>query len=143
MIPDEAADWLSAVERTGLDPVFLVAPSSTHARLKIVADVGRGFIYAASTMGITGTRSEVGAKAGELVGRVREVTDLPVAVGLGVGTGAQAAQVAAYADGVIVGSAFVRRLLDAPTEAEGLEAVRSLAAELAEGVRAGARTREN
>jgi tryptophan synthase alpha chain len=143
MIPDEATAWLAAVDRTGLDPVFLVAPSSTDARLKVVAEVGRGFIYAASTMGITGTRTEVGARAGELVGRLRGVTDLPVAVGLGVGTGVQAAQVAGYADGVIVGSAFVRRLLDAPSEAEGLDAVRSLAAELAEGVRSGAKSRGN
>ena len=92
-------------------------------------------------MGVTGTRSEVGARAGELVGRLRAATDLPIAVGLGVGTGQQAAQVAGYADGVIVGSAFVRRLLDAPDEAAGLSAVRALAAELADGVRQGIRVR--
>jgi tryptophan synthase alpha chain len=137
LIPDEAADWLAAVDRTGLDPIFLAAPSSTDERLKIVASVSRGFIYAASTMGITGTRSEVGARAGELVGRLRTVTDTPIAVGLGVSNGQQAAEVAGYADGVIVGSAFVRRLLDASTERAGLAEVRALAAELADGVRQG------
>ena len=103
----------------------------------MVAGVGRGFIYAASTMGITGTRSEVGARAGELVGRLKAVTDTPIAVGLGVSNGRQAAEVAGYADGVIVGSAFVRRLLDASTERAGLLEVRALAAELADGVRQG------
>jgi tryptophan synthase alpha chain len=137
LIPDEAAEWLAAVDKAGLDPIFLTAPSSTDERIKIVAEVGRGFIYAASTMGITGTRAEVGAKAGELVGRMRAFTDTPIAVGLGVGTGSQAAQVAGYADGVIVGSAFVRRLLDAPSPEAGLAAVRGLAAELADGVRQG------
>jgi tryptophan synthase alpha chain len=135
LIPDEAAEWLTVVDKTGLDPIFLTAPSSTDERLKVVAEVGRGFIYAASTMGITGTRDQVGARAGELVARMRAVTDTPIAVGLGVGTGSQAAQVAGYADGVIVGSAFVRRILDATTERAGLAEVRALAAELADGVR--------
>jgi len=88
-------------------------------------------------MGVTGARESVSNRAGELVARVREVTDLPVAVGLGVGSGGQAAEVAAYADGVIVGSAFVRRLLDAPSESAGAAAVGELAAELAAGVRSG------
>ena len=137
LIPDEAGPWLAAVDAAGLDPVFLTAPSSTDERIKIVAEVGRGFIYAASTMGITGTRSEVGARAGELVSRMRAFTDTPIAVGLGVSNGQQAAQIAGFADGVIVGSAFVRRLLDASSEQAGLDAVRALAAELADGVRQG------
>jgi tryptophan synthase alpha chain len=135
LIPDEAAEWLAAVDKAGIDPIFLTAPSSTDERLKVVAEVGRGFLYAASTMGITGTRDQVGARAGELVARMRAVTDTPIAVGLGVGTGSQAAQVAGYADGVIVGSAFVRRILDASSERAGLAEVRALAAELADGVR--------
>lgn len=94
-------------------------------------------------MGVTGAREQVSSRAAELVARLREVTDKPVCVGLGVSTGAQAAEVAAYADGVIVGSAFVRRLLDAGagTDPHGLEAgcaaIRDLARELAEGVRKG------
>jgi len=87
-------------------------------------------------MGTTGTRDAVSGQAAGLVRRVRECTSLPVAVGLGVRDRSQAAQVAGFADGVIVGSAFVRRLLDAPDEATGIAAVRELAADLAGGVRA-------
>lgn len=135
LVPDEAGPWLAAVSKNDLDPVFLVAPSSTEQRLKLVAETTRGFIYAASAMGVTGTRASIGSAASDLVARVRQVTDRPVAVGLGVSNRAQAAEVAGYADGVIVGSAFVRALLDAPDEASGVEAVRRLAGELAAGVR--------
>jgi tryptophan synthase alpha chain len=136
LLPEEAGPWLEATSREGLAPVFLVAPSSTGPRLAATAAVCRGFVYAASTMGVTGARAAVGGAAAGLVERVRAVTALPVAVGLGVSTGEQAAEVAGYADGVIVGSAFVRRLLDAPTEAAGVAAVGELARELAAGVRA-------
>jgi tryptophan synthase alpha chain len=135
LTPDEAGPWLEAVAAAGIDPVFLVAPSSTDVRIRRVAEVTSGFVYAASTMGVTGVRDSVSDRAESLVARVRPVTDLPVCVGLGVSTGAQAAEVAAYADGVIVGSAFVRRLIDAPDPAAGVAAVRELAAELAAGVR--------
>lgn len=137
--PDEAAAWLAATAAAGVDPVFLVAPSSTRERIERVAAVCRGFVYAASTMGVTGVRSAVDSSARDLVGRVRQVTDLPVCVGLGVSTAAQAAEVAEYADGVIVGSAFVRRLLDADTERAGATAVGALAAELAAGIRSARR----
>ena len=136
LTPDEAGPWLAAVAAAHIDPVFLVAPSSTEARIRRVAAVTRGFVYVASTMGVTGVRAAVSDRAGALVARVRQVTDLPLAVGLGVSSGAQAAEVAAYADGVIVGSAFVRRLIDAPDPASGVAAVRELAVELAAGVRA-------
>jgi tryptophan synthase alpha chain len=135
LVPEEAGDWIEAAGVSGLNPVFLVAPSSTEERIRVVASVNRGFIYAASTMGVTGARSTIGNRAGELVSRVRPLTDLPIAVGLGVGNGTQAAEVAGYADGVVVGSAFVRAMLDAPDETAGIEAVRRLAGELAEGVR--------
>jgi tryptophan synthase alpha chain len=134
-VPEEAGEWIEAAAATGLDPVFLVAPSSTDERISVVASVNRGFVYAASTMGVTGTRTAVGSRAVELVERVRPLCDLPIAVGLGVSNGEQAAEIAAYADGVIVGSAFVRALLDATNADAGIEAVRALAAELAEGVR--------
>lgn len=138
LIPDEAAPWLAATRPRGLDTVFLVAPSSTNARLRSTADACRGFVYAASTMGVTGARTTVGGDAEALVSRTRSVTDLPVGVGLGVSTGEQAAEVAAFADGVIVGSALVGRLLaglDSPTG--GLPELAALTAELAEGVRGG------
>jgi tryptophan synthase alpha chain len=131
LIPDEAGAWLAATERTGLDRVFLVAPSSTDARLASTTAASRGFVYAASTMGVTGTRATVGDAAERLVARTRAVTDIAVCVGLGVSNGDQAAEVAAFADGVIVGSAYVRALLDGG----GADAVRELSADLAAGVR--------
>jgi tryptophan synthase alpha chain len=135
LIPDEADDWLPAARVYDVDTVFLVAPSSTDERLALTAQACRGFVYAASTMGVTGARASVGAAAATLVDRTRAVTDLAVAVGLGVSTAAQAAEVAGFADGVIVGSAFVRRLLDSVSAASGARACAELAAELATGVR--------
>jgi tryptophan synthase alpha chain len=132
LIPDEAGAWIAATDRTGLDRVFLVAPSSTDARLAATVAASRGFVYAASTMGVTGTRATVSTAAGELVARTRPVAgDLPICVGLGVSNGDQAAEVAGFADGVIVGSAYVRQML----EGRGAEGVRALSAELADGVR--------
>jgi tryptophan synthase alpha chain len=118
-----------------IDTIFLVAPSSTDERIKSVVASTSGFVYAASTMGVTGARSQVGGGAEPLVTRTRRLTGLPIAVGLGVSTGAQAREVAAYADGVIVGSAFVRCIRAAPDLPGALAAVRGLAGELAEGVR--------
>ena len=135
LIPDEAGAWLSAARPADLDTIFLVAPSSTDARLAMTVDHCRGFVYAASTMGVTGARAEVGTAAERLVKRVRAVSDIPVAVGLGVSSGAQVAEVATYADGVIVGSALVKCLLDASTLDTGLTSLRRLTAELADGVR--------
>ncbi|HET6392243.1 MAG TPA: tryptophan synthase subunit alpha, partial [Blastococcus sp.] len=123
--------WLAASEEHGLDRVFLVAPSSTDARLRSTTAACRGFVYAASTMGVTGTRATVGDAAERLVARTREVTDVPVCVGLGVSNGEQAAEVASFADGVIVGSAYVRELL----EGRGADGVRALSEELAKGIR--------
>ncbi|MBA2553401.1 MAG: tryptophan synthase subunit alpha [Geodermatophilaceae bacterium] len=135
LTPEEAGPWLAACAEARLDPVLLVAPSSTDARLVKITARCRGFVYAASTMGVTGARTAVSTVAPGLVARVRKVSELPVAVGLGVSSGAQAAGVASYADGVIVGSAFVQVLLDAPDEDSGIRAVSTLAADLAEGVR--------
>lgn len=137
LTPEEAQPWIAATASRGIDRVFLVAPSSTDTRIGQVAAVTSGFLYAASTMGVTGARTQVSSAAPELVRRARAQTDLPVCVGLGVSTGDQATEVAGYADGVIVGSAFVRRILQAETPAEARERVRALATELAEGVRAG------
>jgi tryptophan synthase alpha chain len=134
LTPEEAGPWLEAAQEHGLDRVFLVAPSSTDERIELITRACRGFVYAASLMGTTGARAQVSGDASGLVSRVRQVTELPVGVGLGVRDRAQAAQVGAFADGVIVGSAFVQRLLDDPGPA-GIEAVARLAAELAAGVR--------
>jgi tryptophan synthase alpha chain len=130
LIPDEADEWLAASEAHGLDRIFLVAPSSTEERIASTAAATRGFLYATSTMGVTGARGTVDTAAPEIVGRVRAHTSLPIGVGLGVRSGDQAAEVAAFADGVIVGSAFVTA-----AEQDGTDGVRTLAAELAAGVR--------
>ena len=137
LTPEEAGPWIAATDASGIDRVFLVAPSSTDARIATVAAASSGFVYAASTMGVTGARTSVGEAARSLVERTKAHTVLPVAVGVGVSTGAQAAEVAAYADGVIVGSAFVRAVLDGATPADSIAAVGHLAAELARGVRGG------
>jgi tryptophan synthase alpha chain len=129
LIPDEADEWIAASDAHRLDRIFLVAPSSTPERLSATVEASRGFVYAASTMGVTGARDAVSTAAPELVRRVKEVSDIPVGVGLGVRSREQAAQIGAYADGVIVGSALVTALAD------GIPAIRSLTEELAEGVR--------
>ena len=139
LIPDEADDWLAASDEHGLDRVFLVAPSSTEARIAATVAACRGFVYATSVMGVTGARDTTSQAAPALVARVRQAVamanpGLPVGVGLGVRDGDQAAEVASFADGVIVGSALVQCLagVDEPT---GLAAVRDLGAALAAGVR--------
>ncbi len=129
LIPDEAADWITASDKYGLDRIFLVAPSSTNERLAMTLDSCRGFVYATSTMGVTGARDAVSNLAPELVARVREHSDIPVGVGIGVRSGAQAAEIGAYADAVIVGSALVA------AAGQGMDALRALTVELAEGVR--------
>jgi tryptophan synthase alpha chain len=134
LAPEEASPWLEASDEFGLDRVFLVAPSTTKERLAAITRNCRGFVYAASLMGITGTRTAVSGDAEGLVQRTREHTDLPVAVGLGVSTAEQAAQVAAFADGVIVGSAFVRRLIDAPDPQAAVTKIQDLTRDLASGV---------
>jgi len=131
LIPDEADEWIAASDTHGLDRIFLVAPSSTEERIASTAAATRGFLYAASTMGVTGARDAVGDAAPLLVQRCRAHTTLPVGVGLGVRSRAQAAELAAFADGVIVGSAFVTAV-----EKGGAAGARALAAELADGVRA-------
>lgn len=130
LIPDEADAWLSASEDHNLDRIFLVAPSSTPERLARTVEASRGFVYAASTMGVTGARDAVSNAAPELVRRVKAISDIPVGVGLGVRSREQAAEIALYADGVIVGSALVSALTD-----EGVPAVKTLSGELAMGVR--------
>jgi tryptophan synthase alpha chain len=135
LVPDEAHAWVAAADSHDLDKVFLVAPSSTDERLAMTAAACRGFVYATAVMGVTGARERTSDLAGPLVARTKAVTDLPVAVGLGVSDGDQAAEVARHADGVIVGSAFVRVLLDAPDRKAGLGALADLTRDLAEGVR--------
>ena len=138
LTPDEAQPWLDASEAHDLDRVFLVAPSSTDERIRYTVEHCRGFVYATAVMGVTGARTATSDLAGPLVARTRAATDLPIGVGLGVSDGDQAAEVASYADGVIVGSAFVRKMLDAGgDESRALADLRLLTEDLADGVRRG------
>ncbi|MGY0536701.1 tryptophan synthase subunit alpha [Nocardioides sp. YJ-D4] len=135
--PDFAPEWVEAADARDLDKVFLVAPSSTDERIAMTTAQCRGFVYATAVMGVTGARAKTSDLAAPLVARTKKTTDLPVGVGLGVSNGAQAAEMAAYADGVIVGSAFVRTLLDNRSDEQAaLKALASLTEDLAAGVRA-------
>ncbi len=144
LTPDFAPEWIAAADARDLDKVFLVAPSSTDERIAMTTTACRGFVYATAVMGVTGTRDSTSDLAGPLVGRTKRAIEaaapgapgLPVGVGLGVSNGAQAAEVAAYADGVIVGSAFVRALLDHPGDLDaGRRSLAALTEDLAQGVR--------
>ncbi|MFE6510922.1 tryptophan synthase subunit alpha [Nocardioides sp. NPDC057767] len=135
--PDFAPEWIEVADARDLDKVFLVAPSSTDERIAMTTAQCRGFVYATAVMGVTGARAKTSDLAAPLVARTKKTTDLPVGVGLGVSNGAQAAEMAAYADGVIVGSAFVRTLLDNRSDEQAaLKALASLTEDLAAGVRA-------
>ncbi|SIN74284.1 tryptophan synthase subunit alpha [Agromyces cerinus] len=131
LIPDEGSEWIAASERTGLDRVFLAAPTSTDARIGQVVEASRGFVYAVSTMGITGARSDVDRAARTLVERLTAADAPASCVGVGISTAAQVAEVLEYAQGAIVGSALVNALATG-----GVAAVGELAAELARGTRA-------
>ena len=136
LIPDEAQEWIAASDEHRIDRTFLVSPSSTDERIAMTVANCRGFVYATALMGVTGARKTVSSQAPQLVDRIRHANpEMPVGVGLGVGNGAQAAEVATFADGVIVGSALIRCVLEAPDRASGLSRLRALTSELAEGVR--------
>lgn len=123
--PDAADEWMAASR--GLDTVFLIAPTSTDDRLAVVAERSRGFIYAVSSLGVTGERATLPESLPDMVARAKSPSGLPVAVGFGVGTPDMAAQVGAFADGVVVGSAIVARQGDS-------DEVAAFVASLAEAV---------
>ena len=128
LIPDEAAEWSEISQRFGLEAVFLAAPSSTDERLKRAAESSRGFVYAVSTMGITGTRDDVDGAAKTLVERLYRNGASEVCVGLGISTPAQVHDVVSFADGAIVGSALVRALAN-----DGADGVATLVRDLQSG----------
>jgi len=107
---EEANEYLRAMTAHKLAPVFLAAPTSTDERLRAVARRSRGFVYAISRTGITGTREQVASDAQTLVQRLRSMTKLPIAVGFGVSNADQFAEVGSFADAVVVGSAIVQRI---------------------------------
>jgi tryptophan synthase alpha chain len=110
LVPEEAADFNAVLTRHNLDQIFLVAPTTSDARLRMIAERASGFVYAVSRAGVTGARDAMSSEAVRLVERVRGVTDLPVAVGFGISTAAQVADVWAYADAAVVGSALVSEI---------------------------------
>lgn len=128
LIPDEAGEWMTASDAHELDRVFLAAPSSSPARMRQAVESSRGFVYAVSTMGITGARSDVDAAARSVISRLREAGATSACVGLGISTPDQVADVLTYADGAIVGSRLVSALAEG-----GVPAVAAIAAELATG----------
>ncbi|WP_062306972.1 tryptophan synthase subunit alpha [Demequina subtropica] len=132
LTPDAAPEWVEAAREEGVDTIFLVAPSTTRERMRLTCDASTGFVYATPLMGVTGERAALGDAAQRVVSEARAAGAARVCIGVGVSTGAQATEIAGFADGVIVGTAFVRALGD-----EGdLERLRAKVTELAEGVRA-------
>jgi tryptophan synthase alpha chain len=131
LTPEEAELWLAEMNKQNLAQIFLVAPSSTDERIESITNKTSGFVYAASLMGVTGVKTAKTDMAKQLVARVRAQSDLPVAVGLGVNTPAQVKEIAQFADAVIVGSAFIKAVLEAPSEQAAILAVGELAAGLA------------
>ena len=128
LIPDEAAEWIRVSDAHGLDRVFLAAPSSTDDRLRSTVENSRGFVYAVSTMGITGAREDLDAAARSLVARLRAVGAETVCVGVGISSAEHVRDVCAYADGAIVGTLLVTTL-----EKDGIDGVRAVASQLSSG----------
>jgi tryptophan synthase alpha chain len=110
LVPEESADFNATLARHGLDQIFLAAPTTSDARLRMIAERASGFVYAVSRAGVTGARTDLSTEAARLVGRVRGVTDLPVAVGFGISTPEHVAEVWRYADAAVVGSALVSEI---------------------------------
>ena len=136
--PDYGEEWIAAADAHDLDKIFLVSPSSTDERIAMTTANCRGFVYATAVMGVTGARESTSDLAGPLVARTRATTELPIGVGLGVSNGAQAAELAGHADGVIVGSAFVRAIQSGAGDlGAAKKALRTLTEDLAKGVRHG------
>ena len=132
---EESESWNSATDRESLHRIYVVAPSTSDERLSKVTSSCSGFIYAASLMGVTGARTNISSAAQLLVERIKKVSNTPVSVGLGVSNGDQAREIAQFADGVIVGSAFIKLILESKSESEANSKVKALATELAEAVR--------
>ena len=129
LIPDEAANWIQVSESKNLERVFLAAPSSSSERVAQAHDASRGFVYAVSTMGITGERTQLDTLARSVVSRIRQAGDRPACVGVGVSTAEQVREVNSYADGAIVGTAFINAY-----EEGGISSLRKKVFELSRGL---------
>ena len=129
LIPDEASNWIEISENMNLERVFLAAPSSSDKRVEATTSASRGFVYAVSTMGITGERAQLDELARSVVTKIRQFGDRPACVGVGVSTPSQVREVNSYADGAIVGTAFIRAYEDA-----GISGLQAKVTELASGL---------
>jgi tryptophan synthase alpha chain len=123
---EEVDDWAEAADREGVETVLLAAPTAPDDRLARICERARGFVYGVGLVGITGERSQLASTALDMARRLKAVTDKPVIIGIGVSSPDQAAQVAAVADGVVVASAIVRRLLDGGSLDEAADFVAAL-----------------
>lgn len=121
---DESAEWMTAAEKIGVENILFAAPTSPDDRLTKTGELARGFVYAVGLLGVTGERASLAASAIEIASRAKAHTDVPVLVGVGIGSPEQAVEACAQADGVIIGSTVVRRLV----EGQGADAVRDLIA---------------
>ena len=115
--PEESADWLAALEGSGIDPIFLLSPTSSEARIDLVSRVARGYIYYVSLKGVTGAANIDTRDVEAMVARIRARTKVPVGVGFGIRDGATARRVARIADAVVIGSRIVQEMIDAPDSA--------------------------
>jgi tryptophan synthase alpha chain len=122
---DEVGHWATAADRAGVETILLAAPTSPEARLRAITARTRGFVYGVGLLGVTGERADLAATAVEVARRLKDVTDKPVLIGVGISTPEQAVEACTVADGVVVGSALVRRVLEGASPAEAGELVRS------------------
>ena len=127
LVPEEADEFRTAIQASGIDLIFLVAPTSTDERIKLVSDASSGFVYAVSRTGVTGVRHSLSEAAANLVQRVKRFTDLPVAVGFGVSTPEHVAEVWQHADAAVVGSRIVAEIENNATDPALVEKVGALA----------------
>jgi tryptophan synthase alpha chain len=130
LIPEEAEEFAATLQARDLDLIFLVAPTSTDERLRLVAERAGGFIYAVSRAGVTGEREQMSAETEKLVRRVRQFSDLPVAVGFGISKAEHVQDVWRYADAAVVGSAIVKIIEESGSAAAALKSVTAFSREL-------------
>ncbi len=119
LIPEEAGEWVAAARGAGVDTVFLLAPTSTPERVRVVSDLARGFVYCVSRTGVTGARDDVPVDVSGLVASVRAATDTPALIGFGISSPDQVRRIGAMADGVVVGSALVSLIARSGADAPG------------------------
>jgi tryptophan synthase alpha chain len=137
MIVEEAGEYLAEMQANGLAPVFLAAPTSPDARLKAIGAASKGFVYAISRVGITGTQEKVASDAPELVARLRGFTELPIAVGFGISNAEHVRAVGAFADAAIIGSALVALIERSVKDGLAPEGTAQAVGEFIRGLRAG------